>query len=76
MIQKFFLSCLAPPLLILETYLLIHMSDKAHPILVWKPQDTKLLKEVAETVPLEQSGKPLKALLDTPDVTSKLIQGE
>ena len=52
------------------------MSDKAHPIVVWNPQDTKLLKEVAETVPLELSGKPLKALLDNPDVTSKLIQGE
>ena len=52
------------------------MSDKAHPIVVWNPQDTKLLKEVAENVPLELSGKPLKALLDNPDVTSKLIPGE
>ena len=52
------------------------MSDKAHPIVVWNPQDTKLLKKVAETAPLELSGKPLKALLDNPDVTGKLNQGE
>ena len=52
------------------------MSDKAHPIVVWNPHDTKLLEEVPETVPLELSRKPLKALLDNPDDTSKLIQGE
>ena len=53
------------------------MSDKAHhSIVVWSPQDMTFLKELVETAPLQLSGKPLKVLLDNPDVTSKLIQRE
>ena len=48
------------------------MSDKAHSLVVWTPDEMIYLKELVETVPLDLSGKPLKALLDNPDVTSKL----
>ena len=52
------------------------MSVKAHSLVVWTPEDMIDLKELVGTDLLDLSGKPLKALLDNPGVTSKLLQRE